>query len=115
MDPFRYGPISDNYETKEIDDPVNRLRKLKPVRYTYKCEQQDEWIDGFLAHEVQEIVPEAVQGEKDAIDDEGNPVYQKVYYSQLIPLLTAATQNAIEKLEELTRKVDEHRSASTAD
>lgn len=46
-------------------------------------------MDGFLAHEVQAVVPEAVTGEKDAVDSDGKPVYQQVDYSKVVPLLTA--------------------------
>jgi hypothetical protein len=51
-------------------------------------------VDGFIAHEVQAIVPEAITGEKDAVDDDNNPVYQGIDQSKLVPLLTAALQEA---------------------
>ena len=45
---------------------------------------------GFFAHEVSSIVPEAILGEKDAVDGEGNIKNQKIDQSKLVPLLTAA-------------------------
>lgn len=48
---------------------------------------------------MQTVVPEAITGEKDAVDDEGNPVYQGIDQSKLVPLLTAALQEALAKIE----------------
>jgi hypothetical protein len=59
----------------------------------------------FIAHELQEVLPFAVCGEKDATDNDGNPIYQKVDYTSLIPILWAALQEAnyrIERLENIT-------------
>jgi hypothetical protein len=64
-----------------------------------------DYVDGFLAHEVQDIVPEAITGEKDAVDDDGNPVYQGIDQSKLVPLLTAALQEAIAKIESLEARL----------
>ena len=62
-------------------------------------------MDGFLAHEVQDIVPEAVTGTKDAVDDEGNAVYQGIDQSKLVPLLTAALQEALTKIDDLESRL----------
>ena len=70
--------------------------------------------DGFFAHEVNNVVPEAITGVKDAVateDEEekgikkGDPVYQQIDQSKLVPLLTAALQEAITKIETLETKV----------
>ena len=58
-----------------------------------------------MAHEAQEIVPECVTGIKDAVDDDGNPVYQGIDQSKLVPLLTAALQEAIGRIETLEAEV----------
>ncbi|MBM4179755.1 MAG: hypothetical protein FJ211_10575, partial [Ignavibacteria bacterium] len=65
----------------------------------------DKTVDGFIAHEVQDIVPEAIHGEKDAVDDEGNPIYQGIDKSKLVPLLTAALQEAVAKIETLEARL----------
>ena len=49
-------------------------------------------VDGFLAHEVSSIVPEAIDGEKDAVDADGKPSYQNIDQSKLVPLLVATIQ-----------------------
>ena len=62
-------------------------------------------MDGFLAHEVSSIVPEAVNGEKDAVDKNGNIEPQAIDHSKLVPLLTKALQEAVTKIETLEAKV----------
>jgi hypothetical protein len=52
----------------------------------------------FIAHETQEIAPYAVVGEKDAVDNDGNPIYQQMDHSALVPLLTAALQEALTEI-----------------
>jgi hypothetical protein len=70
-----------------------------------------EWIsdgtrtDGFLAHEAQAVVPECVTGTKDAVGADGKPEYQGIDQSKLVPLLTAALQEALTKIETLEAKV----------
>ena len=61
--------------------------------------------DGFLAHEAQAVVPIAVSGTQDEVDDDGNPVYMQMDYSKLVPLLTGALKEAIAKIETLETKV----------
>jgi len=83
---------SSDYRLKEnVTDLTNataRLKQLEPKRFNFKG-NSDKTVDGFLAHEVSSIVPEAITGEKDAVDDEGEPVYQGIDQSKLVPLLVA--------------------------
>jgi hypothetical protein len=99
---------SSDYRLKEnvvaITDGISRLKQLQPKRFNFIIEAE-KTVDGFIAHEVQDIIPEAIHGEKDAVDDEGNPVYQGIDQSKLVPLLTAALQEAIAKIETLEAKV----------
>jgi hypothetical protein len=93
---------SSDYRLKEnvtpVSDGITRLQQLKPSRFNFIADP-DKTVDGFLAHEVQTIIPEAITGEKDAVDDEGNPEYQGIDQSKLVPLLTAALQEAIARIE----------------
>ena len=75
----------------ELTGALDRISELKPSRFNFIVEP-NKTVDGFLAHEVQDIVPEAVFGEKDAVDEEGNPDYQAMEQSKLVPLLVAAIQ-----------------------
>jgi hypothetical protein len=97
-----------DYRLKEnivaVSDGIARLRRLKPSRFNFKIEPANT-VDGFLAHEVQEIIPEAVFGTKDEVDTEGNPVYQGIDQSKLVPLLTAALQEAIAKINALDTRL----------
>ena len=109
---------SSDYRLKEnqtaIADGITRIKTLKPYRFNWKSNSST-IVDGFFAHEVT-AVPEAVSGTKDAVAvqadvDEGlankvgDPVYQSIDHSKLVPLLTAALQEAISKIETLETKV----------
>jgi hypothetical protein len=99
---------SSDYRLKEnvtpVADGITRLQQLKPARFNFIADP-DKTVDGFLAHEVQTIVPEAITGEKDAVDDDGNPIYQGIDQSKLVPLLTAAFQEAIGEIKALKDRV----------
>jgi hypothetical protein len=100
---------SSDYRLKEnvvpISDAADRVMELKPVRFNWIA-QPDYSMDGFLAHEVQDIVPEAIDGEKDAVDSENKIVPQGIDQSKLVPLLTAALQEALLRIEALEAKVN---------
>ena len=101
-----YNTTSD-YRLKENITPIqgaaNIVMAMQPCTYTAKSDGL--WYDGFLAHELQEVHPRAVLGEKDAIDEEGNPEYQTVDYSKLTPILTAALQEALKKIDDLEARL----------
>jgi hypothetical protein len=98
---------SSDYRLKEdwvaVADASTRVNALKPVNFAWKVNGSR--VDGFLAHELAEVVPEAITGAKDAVDAEGKPVYQGIDQSKLVPLLTAALQEALAKIESLTARV----------
>jgi hypothetical protein len=98
---------SSDYRLKEDVQPMvgatDRLMALKPVNFAWKVDGSR--VDGFIAHEAQEVVPEAVTGSKDAMDDEGNPQYQGIDQSKIVPLLTAALQEALTKIEQLEARM----------
>jgi hypothetical protein len=85
-------------------DATTRLKQLKPSRFNFIADA-DTTVDGFLAHEAQSVVPEAVVGEKDAVDSDGNIQSQAIDQSKLVPLLTKALQEAVAKIETLEAKV----------
>jgi hypothetical protein len=88
-----YNTASD-YRLKEnvveMTDGLARLSKLKPYRFNFIGENVT--MDGFFAHEVQEIVPIAVSGEKDAVNEDGSIDVQGLDYSKLVPLIVKAIQ-----------------------
>ena len=101
-----YNTLSD-YRVKEnvipISDSISRLNQLKPSRFNFIGES-NKTVDGFIAHEVQDIVPEAIVGEKDEIDKDGNPVHQGIDQAKLVPLLVAAIQELEARVKELENK-----------
>lgn len=99
---------SSDYRLKENVVPLtgaaDRLKLIPVHRFNFIADPS-KTVDGFIAHEAQAVVPECVTGEKDAVDDEGNPVYQGIDQSKLVPLLTAALQEALQKVEDLESRL----------
>jgi hypothetical protein len=130
---------SSDYRLKEnvvpMSGSIDRLKQLSPSRFNFITDP-DRTVDGFLAHEAQEVVPEAISGTKDAMmteeyevtpaietvtDEEGNvtteaveavmgerevPDMQGIDQSKIVPLLTSALQEAIAKIEQLTTRIE---------
>ena len=84
-------------------DATARLKQLKPSRFNFKTDK-DNTVDGFLAHEVSSIVPEAISGEKDAVDKDGNPEYQGIDQSKLVPLMVKTIQELEARIATLESK-----------
>ena len=99
---------SSDYRLKEnlvgLDNGIDRLKQIPVYRFNFIADPNTT-VDGFIAHEVQDVVPEAISGSKDAVDAEGNPEYQGIDQSKLVPLLTAALQEAITKIEDLESRL----------
>ena len=101
---------SSDYRLKEnIDyswDATARLKQLKPARFNWISDDTNTFVDGFIAHEVTSVVPNAVEGSKDEVyGDEhelaGEPKYQQVDNSKLVPLLVKAIQELEQRVKEL--------------
>jgi len=103
-DAINYSTSSD-YRLKDgiVDktDGIEKLKQLQPKKFYWKSDLNKTLVDGFLAHEVSSVVPEAIIGEKDAVDENDNIIAQGIDQSKLTPLLTAALQEAITKIETL--------------
>jgi hypothetical protein len=95
---------SSDYRLKEnivpLTGAVDRLQQIPVHRFNFIADPGTT-VDGFIAHEAQAVVPECVTGTKDEVDEDGNPVYQGIDQSKLVPLLTAALQEALQKIEDL--------------
>ena len=85
---------SSDYRLKNSITPMTgalaKVSQLKPVTYKWKVDGSDG--EGFIAHELAEVKPDCVSGDKDAVDADGNPVYQGIDVSFLVATLTAAIQ-----------------------
>jgi hypothetical protein len=99
---------SSDYRLKHDIQPMTgalaKVQQLKPVTYKWNADDSDG--EGFIAHELQEVCPSAVTGEKDAVDAEGKPVYQGIDTSFLVATLTAAIQEQQAIIESLTARIE---------
>ena len=95
---------SSDYRLKEnvnyTFDATTRLKELKPARFNFKADANTT-VDGFLAHEVSSVVPEAITGTHNEVDEDGNPVYQGIDQSKLVPLLVKTIQELEARITQL--------------
>ena len=98
---------SSDYRLKNTITPMTgalaKVALLKPCTYKWNVDGSDG--EGFIAHELAEVCPQAVSGEKDAVDAEGNPQYQGIDTSFLVATLTAAIQEQQALITSLTARV----------
>jgi hypothetical protein len=98
---------SSDYRLKEniapLDGAIDRLNQFSVHRFNFIA-NPDTVVDGFIAHEAAAVVPECVTGVKDEEDENGDPIYQGIDQSKIVPLLTAALQEAIAKIEVLEQR-----------
>jgi hypothetical protein len=99
---------SSDYRLKENIVPMtgalDKVLQLKPVNYTWKQDGLDG--QGFIAHELQAVVPDAVVGEKDAVNEDGSIKVQGVDTSFLVATLTAAIQEQQTIINDLTTRIE---------
>ena len=98
---------SSDYRLKENIAPMtgalNKVIALKPCTYKWKVDGSDG--EGFIAHELAEVCPHAVTGEKDAVDEDGKPIHQGIDTSFLVATLTAAIQEQQATINALTARI----------
>jgi hypothetical protein len=102
-----YNTSSDyrlKHDIQPMQNALATVALLKPV--TYKWNADDSQSQGFIAHELQSVVPECVTGEKDAVDKDGNPQYQGIDTSFLVATLTAAIQEQQAIINDLKARLD---------
>ena len=101
-----YGGTSDHRlktNVQAISGSIDRVKNLNPVTF--------DWIssginaEGFIAHEVQSVVPDAATGTHNEVDSNGKPVYQQIDPRHIVPLLTGALKEAITKIETLEARI----------
>jgi len=92
---------SSDYRLKEnvipLTGAIDRINQLKPSRFNFILDPETT-LDGFIAHEVSEFIPEAITGEKDAVDENGEIEPQGIDKSKLVPLLVASVQELSTKV-----------------
>jgi len=99
---------SSDYRLKENVQPMTgalaAVAQLKPCTYNWKVDGAAG--QGFIAHELQEVVPDCVTGAKDAMDEDGNPKYQGIDTSFLVATLTAAIQELKAEVDALRAQIE---------
>jgi len=104
-----YYEITSDYRKKEniVDytGGLNVVNNLSVKNYNMITNPNITYT-GFIAHEVQEVVDGVARGTKDAIDDEGNPIYQGLDLSKLVPHLVSAIQELSAKLEAAEARIE---------
>ena len=94
-----------DYRLKEnlepLTDAAERIKSANVYTYNFIEDEDKELRYGFLAHEVADLMNDLVIGEKDAVDEEGNPIYQQVQETRLIPVLVAALKDALLRIDAL--------------
>ena len=86
-----------------IVDALSTITALNPVSFTWVDGRPD---DGFLAHELQEVLPNCVTGKKDAINEDGTPKYQQMDNSGVVPFLVKAIQEQQALITSLTARLE---------
>jgi hypothetical protein len=99
---------SSDYRLKNTIAPMTgalaKVAQLKPVTYKWNVDGSNG--QGFIAHELQEVIPDCVTGAKDAVDADGKPKYQGIDVSFLVATLTAAIQEQQAIIESLKARLD---------
>lgn len=105
------GVVLTSISDYRLKDEVNTLQgslakvlALNPVTYKWKSDNSDG--EGFIAHELQAVIPTAATGEKDAVDEEGNAQYQGINLSAIVPHLVKAIQEQQVIIETLTNRIN---------
>jgi hypothetical protein len=100
-----YTTTSD-YRLKEDLQQIKGLEVLSAIKvYNYKWKSEDSRMDGVLAHELAEVLPYAVTGEKDEVNEDGTEKMQGVDYSKIVPILIKAIQEQQEQINSLKNQI----------
>ena len=94
-------------EVETLTNSSDRLKLIRPVSYRFKAQEPNgPHTEGFIAHELSQIIPSAVSGEKDAVNDKGDIKPQQLDSIKVIPLLVSALQEALAEIESLKTRLD---------
>jgi hypothetical protein len=89
---------------QSFDSAASLIKQINLRSFEFVKDPEESQI-GFIAHELAEVLPALVMGEKDAIDEDGNPAYQSILATNLIPYLTGALKEAILRIEALEARL----------
>ena len=98
------------HDIQPITDPWNQIMSLRPIEFSWIDDDLDNIEHGFLAHEFQQVFPNAVTNSRDAVDDSGNPRYQMLDTRVVIPALAAAIRDMIQDLDAMKQHLDNQKA-----
>jgi Chaperone of endosialidase len=93
--------IKENVVSMDSVESIDKVSTLNPVTFTFKPDPSTV-VSGFIAHEVKDVYPDCVTGDKDAVDADGNMIIQSMDYGRITPLLCSALKGVIDKMKELS-------------
>ena len=102
------GTVVSDYRLKEDSqdfDALSVVNAMSAYDFAWKATGEREY--GFMAHEVQAVMPYLVTGQKDQVDENGQPVIQRVNYAKLTPVLLKAIQQQQAVIEQLQQQMEE--------
>jgi hypothetical protein len=102
------GTVPSDYRLKEDSqdfDALSVVNAMSAYDFAWKATGEREY--GFMAHEVQAVMPYLVTGQKDQVDENGQPVIQRVNYAKLTPVLLKAIQQQQAVIEQLQQQMEE--------
>lgn len=102
-----YWYNASDYRLKEgilpLTESLSKINKLNPVSWTWKATQKEG--QGFIAHEVQEVLPNITKGDKDALSEDGTEDYQLIDTTKIIPVMVGAIKELSAQIEELKAEI----------
>jgi len=101
--------LTSDYRLKDNIEPMSsqwdNIKSLNPCTFTFKTDVANTQVMGFIAHELANTYPSSVSGDKDAVDERGENIYQQLDYGLLTPFITKALQEAMIKVEILEQEL----------
>ena len=105
------GSAPSDYRLKEDKQDFDALEVIQAINaYDFAWKGTDQREFGFMAHEIQSVLPYIVTGQKDQVDENGQPVIQRVNYAKLTPILLKAIQQQQEMIQKLQQQVTDFAS-----
>jgi hypothetical protein len=90
----------------KLTNSKEKIKNLNPVSYEFLT-SPGKTYNGFIAHELEEVIPNAVSGTKDAVDEDGKPIYQAISSTDIVAELASALKEVIIENEEMKSKISE--------
>lgn len=103
---FSTSDVRNKTDIRDFTAPFSILNQLRPVRFHWLGSESDAKSWGFIAHEVQQVIPDAVSAQRDAVDAEGRPDYQMLDLAELLPVAVACANSLRQELLDLQAEID---------